>query len=304
MRRNIHIQVPATSANLGPGFDSLGLALNLYNRFTVEMADATSIEGCAPEHANDDNLFVRAYRRGLEELGLPFKSIKVRFDADIPIARGLGSSSACIVGGLLAARSVGAAESPSANLDSQALLDLAAEIEGHPDNVSPALLGGFAVSVVQDGRVATIRTDIDERLIFNALVPPFPLETVKARAILPDCIDFRDAAFNAGRAAMVAAAFLSRDYERLDDACRDRLHEPFRSPLIEGFQEVAEAARSSGAIAVFLSGAGPTIMAICRAENADFVERLSPVLDAQARGPWKLISLRPDNRGAIRLDRD
>lgn len=210
MKRNIRVQVPATSANLGPGFDSLGLALNLYDRFTVETADETSIEGCIPEHANDGNLFVRAYRRGLEELGLPFKGIKVRFDADIPIARGLGSSSACIVGGLLAAQSVGAAESRKDRLDFQALLDLATEIEGHPDNVGPALLGGFAVSIVQDGRVASIRTDVDEGLVFNALVPPFPLETVKARAILPACVEFRDAAFNAGRAAMVAAAFLSR----------------------------------------------------------------------------------------------
>lgn len=290
MKRNIRVQVPATSANLGPGFDSLGLALNLYDRFTVETADETSIEGCIPEHANDGNLFVRAYRRGLEELGLPFKGIKVRFDADIPIARGLGSSSACIVGGLLAAQSVGAAESRKDRLDFQALLDLATEIEGHPDNVGPALLGGFAVSIVQDGRVASIRTDVDEGLVFNALVPPFPLETVKARAILPACVEFRDAAFNAGRAAMVAAAFLSRDYEKLDEACRDRLHEPFRSPLIEGFQEIAEVARSAGAFAVYLSGAGPTIMAICRAENADFGERLSPVLNSRATGPWNSFS--------------
>jgi homoserine kinase len=303
MKERLRIQVPATSANLGPGFDSLGLALNLYDRFTVETADATSIEGCAPEHANENNLFLRAYRRGLEELGLPLKNIKVRFEADIPIARGLGSSSACIVGGLLAAQAAGRDECRTGTLDRQALLDLASELEGHPDNVSPALLGGFAVSVVQDGRVTAIRTDIDERLVFNALVPPFPLETAKARAVLPDRIEFRDAAFNAARAAMVTAAFLTRDYDRLGEACRDRLHEPFRAPLIDGFQEIAEAARSAGAIAVFLSGAGPTIMAICHAENTDFAGRVSPLLTVQPKGPWRLISLRPDNKGALRLGR-
>ena len=299
MKRSIHIHVPATSANLGPGFDSLGLALNLYDRFAVEPADAVVIEGCAAEHANEDNLFVRAYRRGLEELGLPFRGIRLRFDADIPIARGLGSSSACIVGGLLAARAAGEDECRSGSLDRQALLDLATELEGHPDNVCPALLGGFAVSILEGRRVSTIRADVEEGLVFNALVPPFPLETAKARAALPDRIGFRDAAFNAGRAAMVAAAFLSRDYGKLDLACRDRLHEPFRAPLIEGFREIEAAARESGALAVFLSGAGPTIMAICGAEEARFVEAMRPLLEGRSSGSWRLLSLRPDNAGAL-----
>ncbi|MDA8425951.1 MAG: homoserine kinase [Treponema sp.] len=303
MKKGVVIQVPATSANLGPGFDSLGLALDLYDRFTVEQADGVVIEGCAPEHANEDNLFVRAYRRGLEELGLAFRGLRVRFDAEIPITRGLGSSSACIVGGLLAAEAAGVDECRNGSLDKQALLDLATEIEGHPDNVCPALLGGFAVSIREGRRVSTIRSDIDEGLVFNALVPPFPLETAKARAALPDRIGFHDAAFNAGRAAMVAAAFLSRDYGKLDLACRDRLHEPFRAPLIEGFREIEAAARESGALAVFLSGAGPTIMAICGRENALFAERMGPLLEQQRSGPWGLLSLHPDNAGATVQDR-
>lgn len=301
---SVRIQVPATSANIGPGFDSLGLALDLYNRFDVEEADELKLEGCPEEYANGDNLFIRAYRRGLEALGLPFRAIALRFTADIPIARGLGSSSACIVGGLLAAHAAGQRARAGGDLDTQTLLDLAAALEGHPDNTTPALLGGFSVSVLREGQVSALRTEVDGDLVFNALVPPFQLETVKARRVLPAQVGFGDAVFNTGRAALVAAAFFSRNYGKLAEACRDRLHEPYRAPLIAGFDEVAEAARAAGALAVFLSGAGPTVMAVCRAPNADFVGKMMPTLLDREEGAWRLISLHPDNRGATVLDRD
>jgi len=292
------IRVPATSANLGPGFDSLGLALGLYNRFEVEPSPRLVLEGCPDELATEDNLFIKAFRRGLGAAGLPMRPVRVRFMAEIPIARGLGSSSACIVGGLLAAQVLARDEGRAAPLDTQSLLDLASELEGHPDNTTPALLGGFAVATVRDGRVEHIRTDIDGELAFMAMIPPFPLETAKARAALPTSIPFKDAAANAGRAALTAAAFLSGEYGKLSEGCRDRLHEPYRAPLIPGFEAIVRTAREAGALAVFLSGAGPTIMAICREEESAFGSAMAPILETQPLGAWRLLSLRADNAGA------
>jgi homoserine kinase len=349
----IRVIVPATTANVGPGFDSLGIALSLYDSFEVEESDGLFIEGCESAFSGGDNLFVRAYKRGLEELGLPFRGLRLRFDARIPIARGLGSSAACIVGGLMAANALGSGGhavptptaalhsgsnhpleaapkltesindasdrtefahvgsqrtkstatvseyvSPSNGLDRGRILDLAAELEGHPDNVSPALLGGFTVSVLDRGHVRAVRCEVDGSLAFNALVPPFRLETEKARAILPKTLSLTDAVFNIGRAALVAAAFSNRDYEAVGLACSDRIHEPYRSGLIPGYDAVSSAAREAGAIALWLSGAGPTIMALTLGNTGDFITRIAPALSGRSEGPWHLLSLSVDARGA------
>ncbi|MDP3179430.1 MAG: homoserine kinase [Spirochaetaceae bacterium] len=303
----LRVRVPATSANLGPGFDSLGIALSLYNDFFVSLTDETLVVDSEPGTEGPENLFLQSYRRGMAELRVPVQPIRVRFASGVPMARGLGSSSTCIVGGLLAASAAaaGALDAPARGggalpsaLSRSRILDIAAEIEGHPDNVAPAVLGGFAVAVTEGGRVVAIRASIDEELRFHAMVPPFPLETAKARAALPASVTHKDAAFNAGRAALVAAAFLSRDYGALGVACCDRLHEPYRAPLIPGFAEVAEAARAQGALAVFLSGAGPTVMALCRAEDGGFPARMQATLAARVGGAWGLLSLRANDSGA------
>jgi homoserine kinase len=285
--------VPATSANLGPGFDALGLSLKLYNRFETEEADALELSGCDDAYCNEDNLFVKAYRSALDELSLPFRGLRVRFEAEVPVARGLGSSSTCIVGGLLAANAIHGGKLPRSRI-----LDLAAEIEGHPDNVAPALLGGFVAAVIANGTVRAVRFPVGEELAFNALVPPFELETSKARAALPKTLPYKDAVFNLGHAALVAAAFASRDYDALSVACDDRLHQNYRVPLIPGFQKVVDAAREAGAIAVFLSGAGPTVMAISIADSGAFSRAIAPVLAARPEGAWRLLRLNADNEGA------
>ncbi|HRY72279.1 MAG TPA: homoserine kinase [Spirochaetia bacterium] len=296
----VRVRVPATTANLGPGFDALGIALRLYDRFEAEEAEGLAVEGCEPAYADEDNLFVRAYRLGLEELGLPFRGLRVRFRADIPIARGLGSSSACVVGGLLAASAAGGRGDPRwGALGRERILDLAARLEGHPDNAAPAVLGGFAVSVLEEGRATALRFPLGEELAFHALVPPFELSTAKARAALPPSVPFKDAVRNSGRAALVAAALAARDYGALGLACSDRLHEPYRAPLVPGFAEVTAAAREAGALAVFLSGAGPTVMALGLAEDSGFAARMAPALAARPEGAWRLLRLLADDEGAV-----
>lgn len=289
--------MPATSANLGPGFDALGIALGLYAHFEVEASGSLFIEGAEPGHEGPDSLFFQAFSRGIEAMGLPPRGLHVRFKSDIPIARGLGSSAACIAGGLLAASAIGGAEAGSV-LGRERTLQLTAEIEGHPDNTTPAILGGFAVSAGVGADLRYFRAPLGEELRFFALVPPFPLATATARAALPVTVPFRDAAFNAGHAALTTAAFIGRDWGLLDQACRDRLHEPYRAPLIAGFEEAAAGARGAGALAVFLSGAGPTLMAIGRTDETSLARRLTAVCAALKPSPWRLLALPADDEGA------
>lgn len=294
--RRVRVTAPATSANVGPGFDSLGLALSLYNSYEVEEAEGVHIEGCPARLAGADNLFVLAFRRGLEALGRPFRGLRLSIDSAIPIARGLGSSAACIVGGLASAEALS-----GLSLGSDAMLDLATELEGHPDNVAPAILGGFCVSIADGGRVFSRRAPISGRLRFHALVPAFELSTKKARSVLPRELVFKEAVRNVGRASLVVASFFSGDYGLLRAACADSLHEPYRSPLIPGFAEVSQAARASGALAVYLSGAGPTIMAIEEVGAEGGPSTLGPLLDPLlagiAVGGWRRVELCPDPKG-------
>jgi homoserine kinase len=301
----IDIRVPATSANVGPGFDCLGLALSLHNRFLVEEAPGLELEGCAPAHACPDNLFVQACQEGFQSLGRPMPGIHVVFETAVPMARGLGSSATCIVGGLLAADALSGGA-----LGRDAVLDLAARMEGHPDNVTPALLGGFAVAVLEAGHVHAVRVPVGPKMRFCALVPDFELETKVARAALPATLPFRDAVFNAGRAALMTAAFLSGDVSVLGAASQDRLHQPYRAPLIPGFDAIIAKSRELGALASFLSGAGPTIMTVVRPEDEEFVPAMSAWLagqNAQAGhavpvgqvpATWELFDLAADDRGA------
>ncbi|MDA8411481.1 MAG: homoserine kinase [Treponema sp.] len=291
------IGVPATSANLGPGFDALGLALSLRNRFHVQRAEREEILDCEVGCDGADNLFLVAARRAAGLVGRELPSLRVRFEASVPVARGLGSSATLIIGGILAARELLGPEGAEV-LDEGAVLDLAASIEGHPDNTTPAFLGGFAVSVLEGGRTVAIRKALGTGLAFSALVPPFPLETSVARAVLPATVPFADAAANAGRAALVTAAFLSGDWDMLGMAMRDRLHEPWRAPLIPGFEEMKEGARRAGALAVWLSGAGPTVLAASHGGDAAFARRMDALCATMGPRPWRHLLLEADDAGA------
>ena len=293
----VKILVPATSANVGAGIDALGLALSLHNTVTMEEWDKLDIMASDGSlvPTGTSNLIYRSAKAVYEQLGKPIKGLRIRQENPIPMARGLGSSSACIVAGILGANAL--LGNP---LTKRQMLTLATSIEGHPDNVAPAMLGGFVSSVFDEGQVFTARKEINEELAFAAFIPNFKLLTEKARAALPKTVDRRDAVYNLSRAALATAAFCDGDYELLRVATKDALHQQYRLPLIPGGERVFEIAWDLGAYAVYISGAGPTIMAVVHRDNCEFFEKAEEALLEQPETmAFSLRRMLADNTGAV-----
>ena len=264
-RDAVRVEVPATSANLGPGFDALGLALGIVDdisvRATAGLTHVTvtgSGAGQLPE--GEDHLVVRALRAGLDYAGAPQAGVELHCHNRIPHGRGLGSSAAAVVGGLLAAR--GLIDEPEI-LDDDAVLALATEFEGHPDNAAPALLGGATVAWTEASGPRAARLDVGDHVRPTVLVPPGELLTGKARAVLPREVPHADAAFTAGRAALLVLALASRP-DLLLPATEDRLHQRQRAVVMEESLRVIDTLRELGLPAV-VSGAGPSVLVLTRA---------------------------------------
>ena len=292
----IKVSVPATSANIGSGFDALGLAVTLYNTVTFEESDHLDISAADGTRIprGETNLVYRSAKGLFDKVGKTMPPLKLVQTNAIPMARGLGSSSACIIAGLLGAnRMLGDV------LNTQELLTLATSIEGHPDNVAPAMLGGFVTSVYDEGQVYSVKKNIDEQLAFAAFVPDFRLLTSKARAALPDMVSHKDAVYNLSRAALATAAFCDGDYSLLGVATKDSLHQKYRLPLIDGGDEMFELAQDLGALAVYISGAGPTIMAVVPRDDQEFFARAQEALpQSEKLKHFTVYRLLPDNTGA------
>lgn len=256
----VKIIVPATTANLGPGFDSTGMALTLYNEITfTPLASGLEIEICGegadqlPRDAS--NLVYEAAQVVFERLGDAPAGLCIQANNAIPVGSGLGSSSAAIIGGI-----VGANALLGSPLNKLQLLELAAEIEGHTDNIAPALFGRLTMGLITDGQVFFERLDVPPLTVVIVL-PEFQMLTSEARAALPAMIPYGDAVYNIGRIPFVLRALQNADYNMMAYAMRDRLHEPYRFPLIPGMDAATTAARTAGAAAVALSGAGPSLIA-------------------------------------------
>jgi homoserine kinase len=269
----VRVSVPATSANLGPGFDSLGLALDLRDELDAELADSglhveVTGEGAGAVPLDESHLVVRAMRRAFEALGGQPSGLRLRCRNAIPHARGLGSSSAAIVGGLVLARAL--VDGGASRLDDDALLGLAVEMEGHPDNVAPALHGGFVISGTdENGEVYAVGAPVDGRVEAAVFVPPDPLSTEVARGLLPLAVPHADAAADAGRTALLVAALASHP-DQLWRATRDYLHQEYRRPAMPATLDLVDRLREQGLAAV-VSGAGPTVLVLVAdgAEGAD-----------------------------------
>jgi homoserine kinase len=257
----VHVRVPATSANLGPGFDALGLALALYNEVTAVEAEGVSVmvegEGAGRLPASAHNVVARGVRQAYEAANRPFKGVALTCVNRVPTARGLGSSAAAWVGGLLAGNAL-----LGGPLSRDTLLALAARAEGHPDNVAAALAGGLTVScALEDGRVATVSLPVPGAVRWVVLVPDVTSATSEARAVLPLSVPRADAVFNVQRVSLLLAALQSGRLDVLGAALDDRLHQPYRLRLFPWMPAVAEAARAAGALGCVLSGAGPSVLA-------------------------------------------
>ena len=294
----LRIRIPASTANLGSGFDSVGIALNLYNYIEIGAApgcDISSADG-SEVPTGEDNLIYLSAKKVYEKAGLPFRGLKIIEENNVPFARGLGSSSACIVGGVF-----GANEILGRPFTKDELLDIAAEIEGHPDNVSPALLGGFTANAMEEKNVRYVKADVSEKLVFAAFVPPFELKTADARAVMPKEVSLKDSVFNLSRSAVLSASFLSGKYENLKTACEDKLHQPYRIPLIPGGEKIIEESYKNGALASYISGAGSTMMAIFDCEKEKAEEIAKEILSSGEFEGWKYFILNADNSGAVAL---
>jgi len=254
----IQLRVPATSANLGPGFDSFGIALNLYNEFIVKEKN----EGVFPPGFSllpKKNLAAEAARllAGYVKKELPDLEFAIR--AQVPRARGLGSSATLTIAGLKAADTL-----LQTHLSDAELIALASQIEGHPDNAAPALMGGFVISIGDGKEIQFFRTLPPKPLQVVVGVPKFELQTAKSRQALPETISLKDAAFNVSRAGLLAAALISGEYDLLRKAMEDRLHQPYRKPLVPGLDKVMAAVLKKGALGTCLSGSGPTVLVFCQ----------------------------------------
>ena len=290
--RPVQVRVPATSANLGPGFDCAGLALSLFDTVVVQVIDRGLTVEVTGEGAHDlpldgRHLVVKAMRAAFDALGGQPQGLQVVCANAIPQSRGLGSSSAAIVAAILAARAL--VEGGAALMDDAAVLQLATDIEGHPDNVAPCLYGGLVLSWTTAGGVRSLRLDPDEQLAPVAFVPATRSSTKKVRGLLPDTVPHADAAANAARAALLSHA-LCHDTSLLMDATQDWLHQSYRAPAMPRTAALVDQLREQG-VPTVVSGAGPTVLALTTISSR-------PALLDQAPPGWLALPLEVQHRGA------
>lgn len=302
MTRAVTVRVPATTANLGPGFDCLGLALDIYNTLSIARSDSFRIdvsgEGAGTLPPDGRNIAYRALLTLAEEAGREVPPLRMTMKNEIPLARGLGSSAAAIVGALVAADRFF-----DSNLSRDKLLEIAAGIEGHPDNVAPAILGGCIV-VVKDGpRLVHAPVPLPPELVAVLFIPDFALATVEARRVLPQQVKMADAVFNVGRTALLATCLATGRLDLLRVATQDALHQPWRKALFPAMEALFRAALEAGALGVFLSGAGPTILALTT-HDSDLVAHAMREAGHIAKVPGYTRLARPSMLGAHLVDEE
>ncbi len=287
----VTIRVPATTANLGPGFDAFGCALQLYTDVTFEETESgLEITGCDEAFSGPDNLAYESYCAVLASLSEEIKGVKIHIDAHIPICRGLGSSAALLVAGAMGANVL-----RGNRLSTQGLLNITNAMEGHPDNLAPAFYGGLTASMVDNGLPVTVSFPLHPDWEFLALVPDFDLPTVKARAVLPEQVNRADAIYNMAHGAMVLKALELGDEKLLRNAMQDKLHQPYRKHMIPDYETIESIARTNGA-AFCLSGAGPTLLCITR--NKGLKEKLTQKLPTVTERKWEIMPLHIAFEGA------
>ncbi len=301
------IRVPATSANMGPCFDTAGIAVGLHNEVEV-YTEADGIDGmplvtseCLVDSrvrakqiipVDESNLIVSTMRYFADVTGKTLPKFALRQYDRIPLTRGLGSSAACIVAGLMAAN-----ELTGNTVSREDLMNMSVECEGHPDNVAPAFKGGMVVGASEGKRFEYVKIDVSDKLEFLTLIPDFPLSTADARAVLPRAYTKEQSVFNCSRVALLVASMMSGNFNALSIAMQDEIHQPYRKILIPGMESILKAAVDFGSYGGYLSGAGPTLMLVNPA-GSDVEEKMRDFV-SQFEHFWLVQPVKVDNEGAV-----
>lgn len=299
-QEGVRVRIPASTANMGPGFDTLGMALSLYGWIEMKQADETvfhlygdQMQGLPQDKSN---LIYQVAQMVFEQAGVSVPEIEVSMYTEIPLTRGLGSSASAIVGALVAAN-----ELIGAPLSLDTLFDMATQLEQHPDNVGASLFGGI-ITAAWDGEHADyVRIEPHEDLEVLVVIPDFQLSTSEARKVVPQQISREDAVFNISRSSMLVAALASGRFDLLSSAMSDRLHQPYRASLVPGMEQILREATANGAAGIALSGAGPTLLALVHRDSTEKSKLVSYLEQTmQAHGIDVAIKwLAPSREGAI-----
>jgi len=300
----ISLKVPATTANLGPGFDTLGMCLDMYNYISMEEAGDGLIinvtgDGAKKIPKDSSNLAYKAAEMVFQKVNYKPKGLKITMQNNIPMARGLGSSASVIVGGMVAANHVSGCK-----LNYDQILHMATCMEGHPDNVAPALFGGIVTSAQFDEETVCRKIMPPANLTTVVAIPDYELSTEKARNVLPAEVPLRDAVYNISRVSLLVWALINSDLELMGKAMEDKLHQPYRMHLIPGMNEVAQAAKDMGAYSFALSGAGPALIAFCTSNNAEDIGKVMQRTFMESGIQCAIKNLRPMADGVKILDRE
>ncbi|AAC07283.1 homoserine kinase [Aquifex aeolicus] len=291
----IKIEVPATTTNFGSGFDTFGLALSLTNTFSVDFSDKyeVQIEGYSSGIPKDQkNLFIKVYKKTCQSIGKKPKPLKLIQENRVPPARGLGSSATAIVGGIEAALALHKVELPL-----KEKLKIAFEFEKHPDNIIPAFVGGFTVCATSESGVIFKKLPFPEDIKIVFVIPDFEVSTSEARRVLPKKVELKEAVFNVQRSALFVSALLTKDYKLLREAVRDKLHQPYREKLVPGLSEAILVSYKEGALATFLSGAGPTICSLTTENEEKIGEAIREVITKFSGYDAQVMVLKARNEG-------
>ncbi len=280
----IKIKVPATSANLGVGFDTLGIALNIYNTYYVEKSDTLIIEGVDKKYQTRDNLFLVAFDKVCERLNTSM-NIYLKIENDIPISRGLGSSASLIVAGAMCANYLN-----KNKLSTNEIFEICTSLEGHPDNIAPALFGGFTASSMHNNIPYTKQIKVNEKYKFTVLIPDFEVSTNQARQVLPNTYSIKDTVSNMSNIVGLCLSLQDGDDKLLKLSNDDKIHEPYRKTLIPDFDILKEECLNKGAYTFMISGSGSTCLVI---SNND---KFSNIVDtSKCKNNWKLIDCKIHN---------
>lgn len=293
----IRVKVPATSANMGAGFDTLGMALKLYNEITIEETEGKTeiklLNGKLDRNYKE-NLTYKSIVRVYNFLNRKYKGFKIDMSkTNIPLSRGLGSSAACIVGGI-----VGANALLKGNMTIQDMLSIAVDIEGHPDNVAPALLGGIVISIKDGENIIYSKVNEKSNLKYVVMVPDFKVSTAASRKVLPTSYSREDAVFNISRCAMLISALNNGEDEKLRYVFEDKIHQPYRKKLINNIDEIFSNARENGSLGEFISGSGSTLIAVIDGGDNEFIPKMEEYIKG-LKDNWKIFGLEKDNDGAV-----